>query len=196
LAERPHTCRDAGTLAPPPYGLADNAQSLLAHSDLVFIDPVSTGYSRALAGGRPQDFHGYTPDVESVGELIRMWTSRHGRWMSPKYLCGESYGTTRAAALAQYLLERFGLALNGVMLISAVLDFGTAEFGPDNDLPYLTYLPSYAAIAHHHGRHGDRPLAQVLAQAQEFAAGEYAYVLDRGHRLDPARRTAGDGSRR
>jgi len=181
---------DAGTLAPPPYGLADNAQSLLAHSDLVFIDPVSTGYSRALAGGRPQDFHGYTPDVESVGELIRMWTSRHGRWMSPKYLCGESYGTTRAAALAQYLLERFGLALNGVMLISAVLDFGTAEFGPDNDLPYLTYLPSYAAIAHHHGRHGDRPLAQVLAQAQEFAAGEYAYVLDRGHRLDPARRTA------
>ncbi len=181
---------DAGALAPPPYGLADNAQSLLVHSDLVFIDPVSTGYSRAVTGGKPRDFHGYTPDVESVGELIRLWTSRNGRWLAPRYLCGESYGTTRAAALARYLQERFGMALNGLILISAVIDFGTGEFSGANDVPYVIYLPSYAAVAHHHGLHGDRPLAEVLREAEQFAATEYPYALAQGHRLDPARRTA------
>ena len=91
---------DAGALLPPPYGLADNHETLLRHSDLVFIDPVSTGYSRAVKGEKSKDFHGYGGDVESVGEVIRLWTTRNGRWMSPKYLCGESYGTLRAAALA------------------------------------------------------------------------------------------------
>src|SRR4029453_8751145 len=84
---------DAGALLPPPYGLADNAESLLAEFDLVFVDPVSTGHSRGAKGQKPKDFHGYTGDLESVAEVIRLWTSRHGRWMSPKYLCGESYGT-------------------------------------------------------------------------------------------------------
>ena len=88
---------DAGELLPPPYGLVDNAETLLRHSDLVFIDPVSTGYSRAVKGEKSKDFHGFGGDIESVGEVIRLWTSRNGRWMSPKYLCGESYGTTRAA---------------------------------------------------------------------------------------------------
>ena len=99
---------DAGALLPPPYALADNPQTLLRHSDLVFIDPVSTGYSRAVNGGKPADFHGFAGDIESVGEVIRLWTTRNGRWMSPKYLCGESYGTTRAAGLARHLQERFG----------------------------------------------------------------------------------------
>ena len=157
---------DVGHLLPPPYGLADNAQTLLRHSDLVFIDPVSTGFSRAVKGEKSREFHGYGGDIESVGEVIRLWTTRNGRWMSPKYLCGESYGTTRAAGLARHLQERYGLYLNGLMLISAVLDFGTAEFGGGNDDPYALYLPTYAAIAHYHGKHGDRPLREVLAEAQ------------------------------
>jgi carboxypeptidase C (cathepsin A) len=174
---------DAGDLRPPPYGLVDNPQTLLAHSDLVFIDPVSTGYSRAAEGQKPKDYHGYTADVESVGEIIRLWTSRTGRWLSPKYLCGESYGTLRAAALCRYLQERHGMNLNGLMLVSAVLDMTTLEFGPDNDAPYPLYLPTYAAIAHYHGLHGDRPLPDVLAEAEAFAARDYPWALAQGARL-------------
>ncbi len=160
---------DAGDLLPPPYGLADNAQTLLRHSDLVFIDPVSTGFSRPVKGEKPADFHGYGGDIESVGEVIRLWTTRNDRWMSPKYLCGESYGTTRAAGLARHLQERYGMYLNGLMLISAVLDFGTVRFGGGNDDPYAMYLPTYAAVAHYHGKHGDRPLPDVLAEAEAYA---------------------------
>jgi carboxypeptidase C (cathepsin A) len=181
---------DVGELLPPPYDLVDNPQTLLLQSDLVFIDPVSTGYSRAAAGEKPKDYHGYTGDVESVGEIIRLWTSRHGRWMSPKYLCGESYGTLRAAALARHLQDRFGMALNGLILISTVLDLGTLEFTDQQDLPYALYLPTYAAIAHYHGRHGDRPLAEVLAEAEDFAARDYPWALQRGARLSPADRAS------
>lgn len=179
---------DAGAPVPPPWGLADNAESLLAHSDLVFIDPVSTGYSRAVKGGKPGDFHGYTKDLESVGELIRLWTSRNGRWLSPKFLAGESYGTLRAAALAAHLQQRHGLFLNGLMLISTVLDMGTIRFTEGNDLPYTLFLPTYAAIAHYHGRHGRRPLRDVLDEAEEFAAGDYALALARGARMPDAQR--------
>ncbi|MCK2237053.1 MULTISPECIES: S10 family peptidase [unclassified Crossiella] len=179
---------DAGALAPPPYRLADNPETLLAHSDLVFIDPVSTGYSRAVQGEKPGDYHGYTGDLESVGEMIRLWTSRNGRWGSPKFLAGESYGTLRAAGLAQHLQSRHGMYLNGLMLISAVLDMGTIRFTEDNDLPYPLFLPTYAAIAHHHGRHGDRPLAEVLAEAEEYAERDYPWALARGNRLTAAER--------
>ncbi|MHA6780291.1 S10 family peptidase [Pseudonocardia saturnea] len=174
---------DAGALTGPPWGVVDNPESLLAHSDLVFVDPVSTGYSRAVTGGKPADFHGYTPDVETVGELIRLWITRNGRWGSPKYLAGESYGTLRAAALAEHLQERHGLYLNGLMLISSVLDMGTIRFTEGNDVPYPLFVPTYAAIAHHHGRHGSRPLAEVLAEAEEFATGDYPWALARGNRL-------------
>jgi carboxypeptidase C (cathepsin A) len=179
---------DAGSLLPPPYGLGDNAETLLAHSDLVFIDPVSTGYSRAAKGERPKDFHGYGGDIESVGELIRLWTSREGRWMSPKYLCGESYGTLRAAGLARHLQERYGMYLNGLMLISSVLDMGTLEFGGHNDVPFQVFLPTYAAIAHYHGLHGDRPLREVLDEAEAYAARDYPWALARGSRLSPGER--------
>ncbi|RCW39990.1 carboxypeptidase C (cathepsin A) [Halopolyspora algeriensis] len=185
---------DAGQLAPPPYGLADNPETLLAHSDLVFIDPISTGYSRAIKGGDPGDFHGYQRDIESVGELIRLWTTRHDRWMSPKYLAGESYGTLRAAALAEHLQTRYGMYLNGLLLISAVLDMGTIRFTEGNDLPYSLFLPTYAAIAHHHGKHGDRPLREVLDEAEEFAARDYPWALARGARLSDSER--GDMVRR
>jgi len=174
---------DVGALLPPPYGLGDNAETLLAASDLVFIDPISTGYSRAVKGGKPKEFHGYARDLESVGEIIRLWTSRHGRWLSPKYLCGESYGTLRAAALARHLGERYGMYLNGLILISSVLDGGTLEFGGHNDMPYPLFLPTYAAIAHYHGLHGDRPLREVLAEAERFAERDYPWALARGDRM-------------
>jgi carboxypeptidase C (cathepsin A) len=179
---------DAGDLLPPPYGLAENPQTLLRHSDLVFIDPVSTGYSRAVKGGKPEDFHSFAGDIESVGEVIRLWTTRNGRWMSPKYLCGESYGTTRAAGLARHLQEKYGMYLNGLILISPYLDGQSAAFGGGNDEPYLAYLPTYAAIANYHGKHGDRPLADVLAEARAYAAGEYRRVLALGSRLSTTER--------
>ncbi len=181
---------DVGDLLPPPYQLADNPQTLLRHSDLVFIDPVSTGYSRATKGEKSKDFHGYGADIESVGEVIRLWTTRNGRWMSPKYLCGESYGTTRAAGMARHLQQRYGLYLNGLMLVSAVLDFGTHEFAGGNDDPYALYLPTYAAVAHYHGKHGDRPLRDVLAEAEAFAGRDYLWALARGSRLTADERAA------
>ncbi|MEO6087323.1 MAG: peptidase S10 [Umezawaea sp.] len=174
---------DVGELTPPPYELADNAETLLAHSDLVFIDPVSTGYSRAVKGEKPGEYHGFQGDINSVGEVIRLWTSRNGRWMSPKFLAGESYGTLRAAALAEHLQSRYGMYLNGLMLISSVLDFTTLDFNENNDVPYTLFLPTYAAIAHYHGLHGDRELADVLAEAEEFASRDYPWALARGHRL-------------
>ncbi|GGP59890.1 S10 family peptidase [Saccharothrix coeruleofusca] len=179
---------DVGDLVPPPYELVDNAETLLAHSDLVFIDPVSTGYSRAVKGEKPGEYHGFKGDIESVGEVIRLWTSRNGRWMSPKFLAGESYGTTRAAALAEHLQTRYGMYLNGLVLISSVLDFATLDFNEGNDLPHTLFLPTYAAIAHYHGLHGDRPLAEVLAEAEEFASRDYPWALARGHRLSTEER--------
>ncbi|CAM3226768.1 S10 family peptidase [Stackebrandtia soli] len=179
---------DVGAMAAPPYGLVDNEETLLRHSDLVFIDPVSTGYSRAVDGEKAKPFHGFTGDVESVAEVIRLWTTRNNRWMSPKFLAGESYGTTRAAALADYLQTRYSMYLNGVMLISPVLDFATIDFTPTNDLPYSLFLPTYAAIAHYHGLHGDRPLRDVLDEAEEFAADRYPWALARGNRLSTQER--------
>jgi carboxypeptidase C (cathepsin A) len=188
---------DAGALLPPPYGIADNEETLLRHSDLVFIDPVSTGYSRPVKGEKSSEFHGYGSDVESVAEVIRLWTTRNGRWMSPKYLCGESYGTTRAAAIARHLQEQSGLYLNGLMLISTFLDGGSIMFTPGNDDPYISYLPTYAAIAHYHGKHGHgkhghggRPLREVLDEAEEYAAGEYQRVLSLGSRATAEERAA------
>lgn len=180
---------DVGELLPPPYGLADNADSLLSVSDLVFIDPVSTGHSRVVEGQKAADFHGFTPDIESVGELIRQWVTAEGRWLSPKLLAGESYGTTRAAALAQHL-QSSGMYLNGLMLISAVLNFATNRFQPGNDNAYAMFLPFYAATAHYHGKHPGRELREVVAEAESYAARDYLYVLGRGSRLSAEEREA------
>ena len=188
LGPRRAVSGDVGDLMPPPYDLVNNTQTLLTHSDLVFIDPVSTGYSRAVTGEKPGDYHSYQGDIESIGEVIRLWTSRNGRWMSPKFLAGESYGTTRAGGLAQYLQSRYSMYLNGLMLISAALDFSTLCFGEGNDLPYNVYLPTYAAIANYHGLHGDRPLAEVLASAEQYAERDYPWVLSRGNRLTAQQR--------
>jgi carboxypeptidase C (cathepsin A) len=175
---------DAGALVPPPYGLADNAETLLAVSDLVFIDPVSTGYSRVIEGDKAADFHGYQRDLDSVGEVVRLWTSRQNRWLSPKYLIGESYGTLRAGALADHLQTRYGFALSGLMLVSSVLDIGTADDESEgNDLAFVLSLPTFACLAHYHGLVGDRALEEVREEAETFALGDYARALLLGRRL-------------
>jgi carboxypeptidase C (cathepsin A) len=174
---------DAGALTPPPWGLADNRETLLAVTDLVFIDPVTTGYSRMVEGGQAGEYHGFQRDLESVGALIRLWTSRHGRWLSPKFLAGESYGTLRASALADHLQTRYGLFPNGIALISSVIDMATIRFTEGNDAPAALYLPTYAALAHYHGRHGDRPLEAVRAEAERLAERDYPWALARGSRL-------------
>ncbi len=181
---------DVGALTPPPYGLLDNPQSLLTVSDLVFIDPVSTGYSRAVQGEKVTDFHGYTKDVESIAELIRLWVTRHNRWLSPKLLAGESYGTTRAAALADHLQSAHGMYLSGLILISTVLDFASLDFSFRNDRAYAQYLPTYAAIAHYHGLCGRRSLESVVDEAREYAAHDYPRVLAQGHRLTAKERSS------
>ena len=175
---------DAGSLLPPPCSLTDNEFSLLDRTDLVFIDPVSTGYSRPVEGQKAVEYHGTKKDIASVGDFIRLYTTRYGRWLSPKFLIGESYGTTRAAGLSGYLQDRHGLYLNGIMLISAVLDFSTLEFEPGNDLPYVLFLPTYAAIARYHGKVRSRqPLAKYLQLVAAFAEGEYSQALARGSSL-------------
>jgi carboxypeptidase C (cathepsin A) len=181
---------DAGELLPPPYGLANNEFSLLDQTDLVFIDPVSTGYSRPVEGQKAREFHSFKKDIESVGDFIRLYTTRYGRWFSPKFLAGESYGTTRSAGLSGYLQDRHGMYLNGIILISAVLDFSTLEFEPGNDLPYVLFLPTYAATAHYHGKVRTRkPIEKFLAEVEKFASGEYASALARGAALSKRQQT-------
>jgi carboxypeptidase C (cathepsin A) len=182
---------DAGHLLPPPYGLVDNEFSLLDATDLVFIDPVSTGFSRAVPGEKPKEFHGFKKDIESVGDFIRLYTTRYQRWLSPKFLIGESYGTTRAAGLSGYLQERHGLYLNGIMLISAILNFQTADFNPGNDLPYIMFLPTYTATAWYHQQlKGDlqADLQTTLDKVEKFAFDEYTRALMLGAALPEAGR--------
>ncbi|MFO1520683.1 MAG: peptidase S10 [Kiritimatiellia bacterium] len=165
---------------PPPGRWVENAFSLLDRSDLVFIDPVSTGFSRAAKDEDPKQFHGVQEDIDAVAEFIRMWITRNGRWLSPKVLAGESYGTIRAAGLASRLQQQ-GIELNGVMLVSTVLEFQTIDFSEGNETVYPLYLPTYAANAWYHQRlAADRqaqPLEQVLAGAEAFALKEYLPAL-------------------
>jgi len=183
---------DAGALLPPPYKLVDNEYSLLDMTDLVFIDPVSTGYSRAVPGEAPKQFHGIQEDIESVGDFIRLYATRNKRWTSPKFLAGESYGTTRAAGLSGYLQQRYGMYLNGIILISSILNFQTAEFDTGNDLPYILYLPTYTAIAWFHKKlpadlQGGG-LQKAVEESRNFAAHEYTDALMSGDNLPEARR--------
>jgi len=177
---------DDGTLPPPPFGLTDNEYSILDKSDLVFVDPVATGFSRAANGEKPDQFFGDAPDLDSVGEFIRLWTTRHERWLSPKYLCGESYGVFRAAGLAKQLNDRFGMYLNGLILVSGVLDFQTIWNNAGNDVPYSLYLPSYTAVAHFHKKLPSdlqNDLDKALAESRAFAKGDYLHALQQGDSL-------------
>ncbi len=177
---------DQGFAYPPPYKLVDNAYSLLDATDLVFIDPVSTGFSRVLPGEKPKQFHGFKKDIASVGDFIRLYTARYQRWTSPKFLIGESYGTTRAAGLSGYLQDRHGMYMNGIMLISSILNFQTADFHTGNDLPYILFLPTYTATAWYHHRLSDdleKDLYATLAEVEAFALGDYAQALMQGDDL-------------
>ena len=174
---------DVGDLLPPPYRLVDNAFSLLDVSDLVFIDPVTTGYSRVVQGENPKQYHNFEKDISSVGDFIRLYTTRYNRWTSPKFLIGESYGTTRSAGLSGYLQERHGMFLNGIMLISSILNFQTARFTPGNDLPYILFLPTYAATAWYHDRLDadlQADLRATLDEVEAFALGAYTQALMQG----------------
>ncbi len=171
----------------PPYQLIENNYSILDHTDLVFIDPVSTGYSRHVPGEDAKDFHGFKKDYESVGDFIRLWTTRNNRWGAPKFLIGESYGTTRASALSGYLQESYGMYLNGIMLISSILNFQTARFVAGNDLPFITFLPTYCATAHYHKKLDEelsKDLVKTLDEVREFTGNEYTLALMKGDRLD------------
>ena len=178
-------------VGPPPGELVDNEDSLLDATDLVFIDPVETGWSRPAPEHESAEFTGFTRDVESVGDFIRLWTSRHGRWLSPKLIAGESYGTTRAAGLARYLQNEHGMYLNGICLISSVINWDTKVFNVGHDLPYPLILPTYTASAWYHGKLPERydgELETALADAEAFALGDYATALMQGDELPAERR--------
>jgi carboxypeptidase C (cathepsin A) len=182
---------DAGALLGPPYKLVDNEFSMLDVTDLVFIDPVSTGYSRAVPGEPPKQFHGIEEDIQSVGDFIRLYATRNKRWTSPKFLAGESYGTTRAAGLSGYLQSRYGMYLNGIILISSILNFQTARFDRGNDLPYILFLPTYTAIAWYHKKLPpdlQSDLQKAISESRAYAVGEYTDVLSAGDNFPASRR--------
>jgi carboxypeptidase C (cathepsin A) len=185
---------DDASAVPPPYGLSTNPYSLLDITDLVFIDPVSTGFSRPTEGEDKSQFHGYEEDLRSVGHFVHDYVTKYGRWRSPKFLCGESYGGLRSAGLSGHLRQRYNMALNGVVLISPALNFLTLGFSPGNDLPYIMFVPSYAATAWYHkalpGDLQQLSLKEVYQQADDFARNEYALALMKGHSLEDDERDA------
>ena len=193
LGPRRVLLKEDGSLPPPPFQLVNNDQSLLDESDLVFIDPVSTGFTRAVPLEDAHKYHGVDQDLASVGDFIRLYATRYDRWLSPKFLIGESYGTTRAAGLSSYLENRFGMYLNGIVLVSSVLDFSTISFDTGNDLPYIFYLPSEPATAWYHKKlppdlQADQKKA--LAESEKFAVGPYTEALMQGGNLSAAARSA------
>jgi carboxypeptidase C (cathepsin A) len=182
---------DDGTMPPPPYTVQDNPLTWLEHFDLVFVDPPHTGYSLSVSDEARDKLLSVDGDAEALAEVIRVWLSRHGRFGSPLYLAGESYGTTRGAAIADKL-QSMGVALQGLILVSCAMDLQSLVFAPGNDLPYALFLPAFANVAQFHGRLGG-PLAaspQAARDAAEaFVAEEYLNVLHAGARLDGRART-------
>src|ERR1043166_1182049 len=180
-----------GSMPSPPFQLVDNESTWLTKSDLVFIDPVGTGYSRAARPDLGAKFFGLQGDIESVGEFIRLYLTRYERWTSPLFLAGESYGTTRASALSGYLIDR-GIAFNGIMLISTIMNFETTAFSSGNDIAYVLFLPSYAATAWYHKKLPpdlqSKPVAEVAAEAERWASNEYTLALERGDKLTGSER--------
>ncbi|HXW63086.1 MAG TPA: hypothetical protein VEJ45_10840 [Candidatus Acidoferrales bacterium] len=182
---------NAAATPPAPYKIVDNEDSLLDKVDLVFIDPVGTGFSHAVGKAQDKDFWGVDQDVKSLAQFISIYISRNNRWNSPKFLIGESYGTFRSVALGEYLRSTEGISVNGIVLISSVLDLGTLSFSPGNDRPYIFYLPTYAAVAWYYKVLKDRPddLNAFLNDARQFASTEYAAALMKGSNLSAAERT-------
>ncbi len=184
----PSDARDDGA---PPYPIVDNAESLLDVTDLVFIDPVGTGFSRALGKTDPKDYWGITKDAKSMAAFIRLWLNENGRWNAPKFIGGESYGTTRSAAVIKELEGSYtDVAINGIILISSILDFSQAADTPGNELGYVTNLPSMAATAWYHDKVANKPatVEAFVEEARAFAIGPYAAALLKGNSLSAQER--------
>ena len=170
---------------PAPYKVEDNNYSILDVSDIVMIDPVGTGFSRAIGKAKNIDFWGVDPDIKSISQFIKNYVHENERWNSPKYLLGESYGTFRSAGVADYLQEHFGISVNGVVLVSSVLDIRTLSFQPTDDLSFIVNLPTYAATSWYHNKLANKPasLDAFLKEVRTFAFGEYASALLKGDKL-------------
>src|SRR5882757_5679344 len=183
---------NAGVTPPAPYKLEDNPHCLLDKTDLVFIDPIGTGFSHAVGKSQDKDFWGVDQDARSLANFVQSYISRNNRWNSPKFLIGESYGTFRNAVLSNVLMNRYNLYLNGLVMISSVWDLGTISFYPGYDLSYILYLPSYAATAWYHKVITDRPdnLNAFLDEVRKFGYGEYADALLKGSTLGDAEKCA------
>jgi carboxypeptidase C (cathepsin A) len=179
-----------GSVPPAPVELVDNEHTWLAFTDIVFIDPVGTGYSRAVDEKKEKEFYGFKDDIASVGDFIRLYLTRYDRWLSPKYIAGESYGTTRAVGLIDYLHRQHGVSLNGILLISPVLDFNTLVFSQSNDLPYALFLPTYTAAAWYHKKLNadEKTLADLLPAVEDWVLRDYITALAQGDALDPKQR--------
>jgi carboxypeptidase C (cathepsin A) len=191
LGPRRVTVTDEPVIPPPPFRLVDNESTWLDRTDLVFIDPVGTGYSRAAKPELNAKFHAVRGDITSVGEFIRMYLTRYDRWASPLFLIGESYGTTRAAGLAGDLVDH-GIAFNGLILVSCALDFQAFAFSEGNGIPFLNYLPSYAASAWYHKKLApdlqQLTLPELLKKVEQWSAKEYLSILARGDEVSEQER--------
>jgi carboxypeptidase C (cathepsin A) len=177
------------TIRPAPFNFGPNPDTLLGATDMVFIDAPGTGYSRPLGDAKGSDFYGVDQDADAFSRAIIRYVTKFNRWDSPKFLFGESYGTTRSGALAYQLQDR-GLALNGVVLLSSIMNYGRRQPGLDRD--YLNYLPSYAATAWYHHKMANPPttVAEAAAEGRAFAEGPYAAALEKGQTISPAERDA------
>lgn len=176
------TSEDGTQPIKPPLVLKENAYSILDVADLVFIDPVTTGYSRTEKAAKPSEFHGVNGDIDSIADFIRRWVSENKRWSSPKYLLGESYGGIRAAGLSSKLQSKYGMHLNGVVLLSSLLDYRTLSPSTGNDLSHALFLPTLTSVAHYHGViPGDRDT--LVAESKTFAEKEYITALHKGRNL-------------
>jgi len=183
---------DVTPTPPAPYTTVDNTECLLDKTDLVFIDPVGTGFSHAVGKAKDKDFWGVDPDIKSIAQFITTYITRNNRWNSPKFLIGESYGTFRSAGLANYLQSHNSVNINGIALISNVLDLSSIIFVPGQDMPYIYYLPSYAATAWYHNTLKDRPadLPAFINEARQYASTDYAAALMKGSNLTDAEKAA------
>jgi len=183
---------DPGFTPPPPVGLVDNAYTVLDVTDIVMIDPVGTGYSKVLGQSKIEDYWGVDQDIRSVAKFIVQWVEENGRWRSPKYILGESYGGIRAPGLAYELQTHHGLNLNGVALVSPFMNFAFGVDGIGLDLPHALFLPGLAAAAWYHDRIADKPadLREFLDEVERFAMDVYLPALQQGYTLPEKDRRA------
>jgi carboxypeptidase C (cathepsin A) len=184
------TLEPNGFMPPPPYTISDNPNTLLDRSDLVFVDAISTGFSRAGNADATKKFLGVTGDIEAFGEFVRLYVTRYERWPSPLFILGESYGTTRAAGIAGFLANR-GISFNGITLLSTAMDFGTLEWAKNNDIPYFLLVPTFTMIAAYHKRLSPdlmQDLAKTRQEVERWSITDYSAALLKGDGLAPEER--------